>query len=159
MMPAQCFNHARWMILFKQTRKEVDSMLKTGCINPEIMKVLSGCGHGDQILIADGNYPLQTKSGDAHKVYLGLRKDLPGVTEVLRTLCEHIVIEDATVMVPARGPEPEIFLEFRTVTGLELTECSRWEFYEKACEPSVRLAIATGESRTFANIILTVGVA
>ena len=33
-------------------------MLKNACINPEIMKAISLCGHGDKILIADGNYPL-----------------------------------------------------------------------------------------------------
>lgn len=37
-------------------------MLKGGCINPEIMKAISLCGHGDQILIADGNYPLDAKT-------------------------------------------------------------------------------------------------
>lgn len=36
-------------------------MLKTTCIHPEIMDVLSRCGHGSKILIADGNYPLAEK--------------------------------------------------------------------------------------------------
>ena len=40
-------------------------MLKNACINPEIMKAISLCGHGDKILIADGNYPLDAESGDA----------------------------------------------------------------------------------------------
>ena len=31
-------------------------MLKNACINHEIMKAISLCGHGDKILIADGNY-------------------------------------------------------------------------------------------------------
>ena len=47
-------------------------MLKNGCIHPQIMQALSLCGHGDRILIADGNYPLAQRSGDAQKVYLGL---------------------------------------------------------------------------------------
>ena len=61
-------------------------MLITTCIHPEIMKVLSLCGHGDKILIADGNYPVNSKSGDAAKVYLGLTSGVPEVTEVLKVL-------------------------------------------------------------------------
>ena len=56
-------------------------MLKSGCIHPGIMSALSLCGHGDKILIADGNYPLNAKSGDAAKVYLGLAEGIPTVTE------------------------------------------------------------------------------
>ena len=47
-------------------------MLKTKLIHPEIMAALSLCGHGSKVLIADGNYPLAEKSGNAQKVYLGL---------------------------------------------------------------------------------------
>ena len=59
-------------------------MLTTKLIHPEIMSALSYCGHGSKILIADGNYPLAEKSGDADKVYLGLTPGLPTVTDVLR---------------------------------------------------------------------------
>ena len=61
-------------------------MLTGKCIHPEIMRYLSLCGHGDKILIADGNYPLASKTGDAPKVYLGLMPGLPTVTDVLAAL-------------------------------------------------------------------------
>ena len=50
-------------------------MLTTKLTNPEIMAVISKCGHGDKILITDGNYPLDSKTGNAKKVYLSLTKD------------------------------------------------------------------------------------
>ncbi|MDU7336855.1 MAG: RbsD/FucU family protein [Clostridium sp.] len=134
-------------------------MLKSGCIHPEIMSALSLCGHGDKILIADGNYPLNAKSGDAKKVYLGLTDGIPTVTDVLKTLLTCINIEKAEVMLPGSG-EPEIFGEFRTIlNGMELEGIDRFGFYEACKEPVVRLAISTGEKRTFANILITVGVA
>ena len=133
-------------------------MLTCECINPEIMDVLALCGHGSKILIADGNYPLAEKSGDSKKVYLGLRKDLPTVTDVLTTLKAVINIEKAEVMAPQEGPEPMIFKEFVDITGLKLAKLERYEFYANASKDIV-LAISTGESRTFANILLTVGVA
>ena len=52
-------------------------MLTTKCIHPGIMKALSLCGHGSKVLIADGNYPLEEKSGNAEKIYLGLTPGLP----------------------------------------------------------------------------------
>ena len=134
-------------------------MLKTGCIHPEIMRVLSLCGHGDKILIADGNYPLASKSGDADKVYLGLTSGSPEVTQVLEVLSQVINIEKAEVMVPP-DEQPPIFDEFKKILGgMELSGLGRYEFYDACCEPSVRLAISTGEKRTFANILITVNVA
>lgn len=134
-------------------------MLKTTCIHPEIMKVLSLCGHGDKILIADGNYPLNSKSGDAAKVYLGLTSGKPEVTEVLKVLKGVINVEKAEVMVPD-GELPPIFEEFAQILdGMKLEKLGRYEFYDACCQPAVCLAISTGEKRTFANILITVSVA
>ena len=49
--------------------------------------------------------------------------------------------------------------EFRDELGLELSGVGRYEFYDKAAEPDVCLAILTGEKRVFSNILLTVGCA
>lgn len=134
-------------------------MLKTACINPEIMRVLSLCGHGDKILISDGNYPLDSKTGTAAKVYLGLTSGIPTVTEVLKVLTGVVNIEKAEVMVPD-GEQPPIFDEFKQILGgMDLSGLKRFDFYDECCKPAVRLAISTGEKRTFANILLTVNVA
>ena len=134
-------------------------MLTTKLIHPEILSAISYCGHGSKILIADGNYPLDQKSGDAEKVYLGVSPGLPTVTDVLKALHSVLVFEKAEVMVPAEGPEPEIFQEFREELNLELTPTGRYEFYDLCAEPDVYLAILTGEKRVFSNILLTVGCA
>lgn len=136
-------------------------MLTTGCINPRIMEALAYCGHGSKILIADGNYPLREKSGNAEKVYLGLCPGSPTVTDVLHTLLSVANFERAEVMVPEEGPEPQIFAEFRKkLSGMELESLSRSGFYQACMEPgAVVLAISTGEQRTFANILLTVACA
>ncbi len=134
-------------------------MLKTALINPQIMKQLSLLGHGDKILIADGNYPLDSKSGSAEKVFLGLTGGVPTVTQVLETLAQVINIEKAEVMVPD-GETPPIFEEFtKILNGMKLDGLGRYEFYDASCNPTVRLAISTGELRIFANILITVGVA
>ncbi len=136
-------------------------MLKGSLIHPDIMAALSLCGHGDKVLIADGNYPLASKTGDAADlVYLGLTPGSPTVTDVLAAIKSVIEIEKTQVMDPGDGTTPEIFGEFRQMLGgTEMEVIGRYDFYDACCEPAVRLAISTGEKRTYANILLTVGVA
>ena len=135
-------------------------MLKGKLIHPDIMAALALCGHGDKVLIADGNYPLDSKTGQAETVYLGLAPGLPSVTDVLAAVQSVVEIEKAEVMEPGDGTQPEIFEEFRTMLGgMELDKLGRYEFYDACCVEGVRLAISTGEKRTFANILITIGVA
>ena len=67
-------------------------MLTSKLIHPEIMSALAYCGHGSKVLIADGNYPLAEKTGNAKKVYLGLVPGMPTVTEVLKAI--HSAVEN-----------------------------------------------------------------
>ena len=135
-------------------------MLKGKLIHPDIMAALALCGHGDKVLIADGNYPLDSKTGDAELIYLGLTPGLPTVTDVLEAVQSVINIEKAEVMEPGDGSTPEIFGQFQSMLGgMELDKLGRYEFYDACCLPGVRVAISTGEQRTFANILITVGVA
>ena len=45
-------------------------MNKGKCINPCILSAVSRLGHGDRILIADGNYPLVSKTAGAEKIWV-----------------------------------------------------------------------------------------
>ena len=135
-------------------------MLKGKLIHPDIMAALALCGHGDKVLIADGNYPLDSKTTDAELIYLGLTPGLPTVTDVLAVLQTVVCVEKAEVMDPEDGSTPEIFGVFRQMLGgMELQGLGRYAFYDACCEPGVRLAVSTGEGRTFANLLLTIGVA
>ncbi|WP_339226633.1 RbsD/FucU family protein [Oceanobacillus sp. FSL K6-2867] len=135
-------------------------MLITDCIHPKILEVLASCGHGDKILIADGNYPLNSCTNDnTTKVFLGLKPNLPTATDVLNTLNSTVNFEKAEVMDPEKGEEPGIFKEFHDILNVdELQKLNRYEFYEAAQAKNIILGINTGEIRTFANILLTVGV-
>lgn len=135
-------------------------MLKTHLLHPGILEALGEAGHGAQVLIADGNYPLLTRSYErAHRVFLNLAPDLLRVTDVLGVVSEAIPIEAAHVMVPDAGDEPPIFQEFRQLLpGLDLIPLARFDFYDAARGPDLALAIATGERRIYANLLLTIGV-
>ncbi len=134
-------------------------MLKSKLIHPHISAALAGAGHGAKVLIADGNYPLSTRSGpNADLVYVNLCPGIPTVTDVLDTLLTEIEVEAAEVMSPPDS-EPEIFGEFRKMLpSIELQRLERFAFYEASESPEVCLTIATGEERVYANILLTIGV-
>lgn len=135
-------------------------MLKGKLIHPDIMAALALCGHGDKVLLADGNYPLDSKTDGAELVYLGLKPGLPTVTDVLEAIQSVVNIEKAEVMQPEDGSTPEIFGEFSAMLdGMELDKLGRYEFYDACCEENVRLAISTGEGRVYANVLITIGVA
>jgi L-fucose mutarotase len=135
-------------------------MLKTKLLHPEILATLGGAGHGSKVLIADGNFPFGTGANPAaRRVYLNLAPGLVTVTDALKVLVDAIPIEAAEVMLPASGPEPSIFVEFRALLpGLELQKLGRFEFYDMARERDVALVITTGEQRIYANLMLTIGV-
>jgi L-fucose mutarotase len=135
-------------------------MLTYRLIHPGILGALGEAGHGARVLVADGNYPLMTRSNErAHRVYLNLAPDLLRVTDVLEVVAGAIPIEAANVMVPDTGEEPPIFGDFRKLLpGIELEGMGRFDFYDAARGPDLALAIATGERRIYANILLTIGV-
>ena len=135
-------------------------MLTTRLLHPEILAALGEAGHGAQVLIADGNYPLATRSNpDGYRVFLNLEPGKLTVTDVLSVIAEAIPVEAAYVMGPDDGSEPSIYEDFRgLLPDTELQRLGRYEFYDMARGPDTALAIATGEQRIYANILLTIGV-
>lgn len=135
-------------------------MLYSTLTHPNILRALAAAGHGSQILIADGNYPLATQTpSTAERVYLNLAPGLVSVTDILKTLVSAVPLEAAIVMHPDTGIEPTIFAEFHSLLPhIVLEETERFNFYRLASKGDVTLAIASGEQRLYANILLTIGV-
>lgn len=136
-------------------------MLTYPLLHPEILAALGSAGHGAQILIADGNYPLVTRTNPrASRVYLNLAPGLVTVTDVLKLMVDAVPLESALVMGPDSNAVPSIFRDFRRILpkSVKFERLGRHEFYEAASTPDVALAIATGEQRIYGNILLTIGV-
>jgi L-fucose mutarotase len=145
-------------------------MLKSQLLHPQILSALAKSGHGSKLLISDGNYPHWTKHGpNAEVVYLNLAPGQLLVTDVLKALLTAIPVEKAEVMDYARTganaleKDPSIWNEFRQLlhdagTDLELDKVERFSFYDLAGTKDVCLTVATGDQRTYANLLLTIGV-
>lgn len=130
-------------------------------ISPELLKILMEMGHGDEIVIGDGNFPAASM---AQRL---VRLDGHGVPEILDAVLKLMPL-DTYVECPvalmdngADGEEPPIWNEYKkTVTANEgekkfqLEE--RFAFYERA--KKAYAVVATGETAIYANIILKKGV-
>jgi L-fucose mutarotase len=145
-------------------------VLTTELLHPQILAALGRAGHGSRVLIADGNYPVATTRGpNAELVWLNLAPGVVDCVQVLDAVAASVPIEAAAVMDYARGgayalaADPPVWREFEGVLArrrvrIELDRIERFAFYRHAHEPDVALVVATGETRIYANVLLTIGV-
>ncbi len=131
-------------------------------LSPELFKTLMEMGHGDEIVIADGNFPAASVAQrlircDGHKAPELLDAILQFFP--LDTFVEHPVTLMAVV--PGDDYQPTIWEEYHQIlqkheesTGLNYVE--RFAFYEQA--KTAYAVVATGELARYANIILKKGI-
>ena len=135
-------------------------------LSPALLKVLCEMGHGDEIVIADGNFPAENMGTEA----IVIRADGHGVPEILDAVLRMIPLDQyveqpAALMqvVPGDPCVPEIWDTYRTLLNkngenpqnVEMME--RFAFYERA--KKAYAIVATGETAIYANILLKKGVA
>ena len=135
-------------------------------ISPELLKVLCEMGHGDRIIIADGNFPSESIGKDA----IVIRADGHGVPEILDAILKLFPLDtyvDKPVslmqVVPGDNVETPIWDEYKSIVkkyddraDKVFGEIERFKFYDEA--KSAYAIIATGESAIYANIMLQKGV-
>ncbi|MGI1691713.1 RbsD/FucU family protein [Thermoanaerobacter uzonensis] len=132
-------------------------------LSPELLKTLMEMGHGDEIVIADGNFPVVTFGKRV------IRYDGRGVPEILDAILKFFPLDDyveypVLLMKTARenDQEPEIWKEYESIikksneNGIKIGFLERFEFYERATKAFA--IIATSEEALYANIILKKGV-
>jgi L-fucose mutarotase len=136
-------------------------MINGELTHPEILKVLASSGHGNNIVIADGHFPFNSKGpASATRVYLNYAPGLIKVPDILGPLLKMIDVEAVAAPVPDDGSEPAIWPEYRKLVPkhLEIKKLGRFEFYDAVNSPNTTLIIASGDTRTYACILLTFGV-
>lgn len=133
-------------------------------LTPELLKVLMEMGHGDRIVIGDGNFPHASIAKDSILV----RLDGHGAAEVLDAILALLPLDtyvDAPVnlmeVVPGDPVETPIWGEFEKIVekhqpGTKIGHIERFKFYEEARK--CYAVISTGETALYANVILQKGV-
>lgn len=135
-------------------------------ISPSLLKALCEMGHGDELVIADGNFPCESVGKNAVVV----RADGHGTAAMLDAVLNLIPLDTYTqkpvaLMEVVQGdccPVPAIWKTYDRLLNqyepahhdIEMME--RFAFYERAKQ--AYLIIATGETAIYANVLLKKGV-
>lgn len=135
-------------------------------LSPELLKVLMEMGHGDRILIADGNFPSENVGKNA----IVIRADGHGVPEILDAILKLMPLDEYVdfpvslmqvmpgddVKTPIWDEYKEIVRKYESRGDKVFTEVERFRFYEEA--KTAYAIVATGETAIYANIMLQKGV-
>ncbi|HHV98622.1 MAG TPA: L-fucose mutarotase [Clostridiaceae bacterium] len=132
-------------------------------LSPELLKVLMEMGHGDEIVISDGNFPA------ANYAQRLIRCDGHNVPELLDAILKFFPLDayvDAPValmqVVPGDKVETPIWDVYKQIVtkheavNNKFEHIERFAFYERA--KKAYAIVATGEKALYANIILKKGV-
>ena len=139
-------------------------MLKgiSSILSPELLKILMEMGHGDELVIGDGNFPAASV---AQRL---IRCDGHGVPELLEAIMQLYPL-DTFVKAPVslmavvdgdNAPTPVIWETYKNIIAkyenVEIEYLERFEFYERA--KTAYAVVATGEGAIYANVILKKGI-
>ena len=132
-------------------------------LSPELLKVMMEMGHGDELVISDGNFPAAAMAARL------IRCDGHDVPELLDAILKFIPLDtyvDAPVtlmeVVPGDTVKPVIWDKYKKIVAAYESDAGRiqfverFAFYERA--KKAYAIIATGEKALYANIILKKGV-
>lgn len=130
---------------------------------PELLKILMEMGHGDEIVISDGNFPA------ANYAQRLVRCDGHNVPDLLDAILKFFPLDpyvDAPVslmqVVPGDTVETPIWDVYKAIvrkhepTHNKVQNVERFAFYEQA--KAAYAVVSTGEKALYANIILKKGV-
>ncbi len=133
-------------------------------LSPELLQVLCEMGHGDEIVLADANFPSATIARSTRLI----RADGISAVDLLSAILPlfpldqyddtHFILME---VVPGDPCIPTIWEDFRQVLqcyepNTEMAMLERFAYYERAKQAFA--VVATGEQAQYANIILKKGV-
>jgi L-fucose mutarotase len=132
-------------------------------LSPELLHALRAMGHGDEIVIADANFP-GSSSGPAC-----IRADGSTASEILQAVLsvmplDTFVPDPALTMQVVGDPNkvPEAVVDFQNIINAtadspaQIQGLERFAFYGRAANAFA--IVQTGERRLYGNIILKKGV-
>lgn len=130
-------------------------------MSPELLKVLCEMGHGDEIVIADGNFPA---AANARRL---IRADGIGAAAMLEAVLKLLPLDqyddnNFVLMAKCEGDpaDTSIWDEYKSILekyepDAEVSFEERFAYYERA--KKAYAIVATGEEKQYANIILKKG--
>jgi len=135
-------------------------MINGPLLHPEVLGVLARSGHTAKVMIADGQFPISTGvPADIPRVYLNYAPDLLTVPQVLAPLVEATPVESVVATINDDDSLPAIWTDYRRVlpADLPIEGVRASDFGPLLRDPALALIIATGDLRSNACVVLTLG--
>lgn len=132
-------------------------------LSPDLLTSLRAMGHGDDIVIADANFPATALGQRCHRLDGISATD--ALTAILTVLpLDTFVPDPAITMQVVNDPDamPEVVATFQTIITqtadqpVQIAAIDRFAFYARA--QAAFAIVQTGETRLYGNIILKKGV-
>ena len=135
-------------------------MIKTAITHPDVLRALAAAGHKSTVLLADAHYATSTATGaNATIVHLNLTPGTPTIPDVLAAVLKTVVVEHATQIQPSPDALPSAIQESvdKALDAVSVERVERDAFYALARSHDLALAIVTGDTSRFGNVLLRLG--
>lgn len=132
-------------------------------LSPELLYALRAMGHGDEIVLADANFPAMSIGPDC------IRADGSSASQILRAVLslmplDNFVPDPAHSMLMVGNPDaiPDAVADFQSIIDetadnpARIQGLERFDFYDRASQAFA--IVQTGERRLYGNLILKKGV-
>lgn len=129
-------------------------MKNAGILNPSLIAAVSSLGHTEYFVIADPGLPIPE---GPEVIDLSLVRKIPAFLEVLDAVQKELVVESCIIAKEMEEKSPVLYHE--TVKLLGELPCQKVPHEElKQLVQKAKFVLRTGETTSFANIVLVGGV-
>lgn len=125
-------------------------MKKSGLLNPALIRAVARLGHTNTFVVADCGLPIPR---DIEVIDLSLVFGVPRFVDVLDAILSEVVIEGGIAAEEVRNTQADGWLEARV---RPLTYTSHEELKRQVRD--AEFVVRTGETTSYANVILRCGV-
>jgi L-fucose mutarotase len=132
-------------------------------LGADLLHVLRAMGHGDELVIADANFPAASMGRrlvplhgvSAARVLEAVLSVMP-LDEFVDAPCARMQVVDDPAAVPEICKEFQAIIDRAEGGRFKLASIERFEFYERARQAFA--VVQTGETRLYGNVLLKMGV-
>jgi D-ribose pyranase len=128
-------------------------MKTSGVLHAELSEIIARIGHGQTIVISDYGLPVPACTA---MIDLAIRKGIPSFLDVLQSVLEDLVVEEATVAAELRDANTTLLTEIESIVGKPVKFFPHETFKQLVGDAIV--VVRTGEHTPYANVILKAGV-
>lgn len=134
--------------------KELGKMKKDRILNPQIINEIAALGHTEYLCVADCGLPIPK---DVKVVDVSVTAGIPKFMETVEAIAGELVIESYIVASEIDSANPALMVQIAdALSGLSVKKISHEDF--KKLTQKAKCIIRTGETLSYANVILVGGV-